>query len=269
MIEEFRHMVIIDPTRDKHIALERALTTSMVRNLQPEIRLFIAVNDETTDLRAENDNLYRDQAWLEELTAPLTEAGAKYSLELCWSDDWQAAALHSAKKFRPSHIFMPDYQQDKRGRHYSNKQWALLRRSKVPVTIVRPDQGGPRKKLLAAVNFQKDNNSKYAELNRKIVEEGMDIARQYGAEFYVVNAYSNSMDYPDREQIMRRTGLDTHHVHVEEGDPADVIADYAQKIGADAVLIGTLARSGALAIMRGNTSEKVLSRVQQDVITYS
>ncbi len=52
-------------------------------------------------------------------------------------------------------------------------------------------------------------------------------------------------------------------------DPASVIPRYAREIGADTVLIGTMARQGASALMKGNTSEKVLSKLDLDVIAYS
>jgi len=77
------------------------------------------------------------------------------------------------------------------------------------------------------------------------------------------------MHFPDRQQIMRISGLPSERVHAEEGDPATVISRYAKELGADTVLIGTMARQGASALMRGNTSEKVLSKLDVDVIALS
>jgi len=69
---------------------------------------------------------------------------------------------------------------------------------------------------------------------------------------------------------MKISGLPTDRVHAEEGDPATVISRYAKEIGADTVLIGTLARQGTKAFMKGNTSEKVLSKLEGlDVIAFS
>lgn len=269
MSETLKHLVIIDPTQDRQIALERALITSRVRDPKPELRLFIGVDAESTDLKAGNPKLYRDGAWLRSLTEAVEKEGLVYSLEFCWSEEWQAAVLACAERFQPYHIFMPDYEAGKRRMIYSSQQWSLLRKSRVPVTIVRPGEAGMRKRMLAAVNIQKEDDPRYAVLNNKILTQGMNIAEKYGAEFYVVNAYSDSLHYPDRERLMKRTGLSTERVHVEEGDPAEVIASYAQRIGADTVVMGTLGRKGAMALMKGNTSEKVLRRVPVDVIAYS
>lgn len=269
MSEELKHLVLIDPTQDRQIALERAIITSRMRDKSPRLHLFIGVDQESTDLKPTNKQLYRDQEWMTSLTAPLEEENIRFSYELCWSDDWQEAVLISSERFKPSHIFMPDNEQGRKRLFFSTQQWAILRKAKVPVTICRPKTSGPRRKMLAAVNIQKEDDPRYASLNEKILKEGIEIAKIYGAEFYVVNAYSDSLHYPDREKLMKRTGLPTTHVHVEQGDPVEVIVGYANKIGADTVVIGTMARSGALGIMKGNTSEKVLRRLQQDVITYS
>lgn len=49
-----------------------------------------------------------------------------------------------------------------------------------------------------------------------------------------------------------------------------MISRYAKEIDADTVLIGTLARQGTKALMKGNTSEKVLSKLEGlDVIAFS
>lgn len=106
-------------------------------------------------------------------------------------------------------------------------------------------------------------------MNEKILADGRKQVEIYGAELYVINSYKDSMHYPDREQLLKFTGLPTENVHLGEGDPADVIAEYADEINADVVIIGTMHRTGAAALMRGNTSEKVLRKVKQDVVTLS
>lgn len=260
--------VIIDATQDKHLALERAVITSEIKEPHAHVHLFISVDSEKSSLTADNDSLYRDNHWLHSLTNNLDSIGIDYSFEFCWSKEWQKAVLKSAQRFQPDHIFMPAASDGKKSL-FSNQQWALLRTSVAPVTIVRSSDIQPRKILLAAINIQKHDDPEYARLNEKILKDGQDIANHYGADFYVINAYKDSMHFPDRQKIMKISGLPTDRVHVEEGDPATVISGYAKKIGADTVLIGTRARQGTAALMRGNTSEKVLNKLDLDVIAYS
>ena len=261
-------LVIIDATHEQHLALERMIITSEVKEPGAHIHLFISVDSENTDLGSENANLYRDDTWLKSITDKLDQTGVKYSFELCWSNEWQLAVLNSAKRFEPDHIFMPAPNEGKKS-FFSNQQWALLRTAVPPVSIVRSKDTKPRKKMLAAINIQKHDDPNYARLNEKILAKGQEIAEHYGADFYVVNAYKDSMHFPDRQQIMRISGLPSERVHAEEGDPATVISRYAKELGADTVLIGTMARQGASALMRGNTSEKVLSKLGVDVIALS
>ena len=269
MAEGRKVLVIIEATQDQHLALERAVITSEIKEPGSHVHLFISVDNENTKLSADNEKLYCDDVWLQAITGKLKDAGASFSFELCWSNEWQKAVLTSAQRFQPDHIFMPDSRDSKKGL-FSNQQWALLRTSVAPVTIVRSSDIKPRKKILAAINIQKQDEPEYARLNEKILKDGQNIAKHYSADFYVVNAYKDSMHFPDRQKIMKISGLPTDRVHAEEGDPATVISRYAKEIGADTVLIGTLARQGTKAFMKGNTSEKVLSKLEGlDVIAFS
>ena len=268
MSDSRRVLVIIQPTRERHIALDRVLITSEINSPESHVHLFIGVDSESTDMKASNSALYRDSDWLHQLLKPLQEAGVNHTFELCWSTDWQGAVLNSARRFKPDHIFMPDYK-DSRTTLFSSQQWSLLRNAVAPVTIVRPDNTGTRRKILAAVNFQRLEDPEYAGLNEKVLNGGMNIAKHYNAEFHVINAYKDSENFPNRDRILKTSGLPTQNVHVREGDPADVIADFAEEIGADTVIIGTRARQGAAALLKGNTSEKVLRKLKQDVISYN
>ena len=55
--------VVVDPNDDRHVALERALTTARERNPQPKLAVFVAVDGEAVDTRAVNDHLFRDEFW--------------------------------------------------------------------------------------------------------------------------------------------------------------------------------------------------------------
>lgn len=66
---------------------------------------------------------------------------------------------------------------------------------------------------------------------------------------------------------MRRIAeMDSSKIHVQQGSPEDVIVKTAQQIEADIVVIGTLVRKGVVAVMRGNTSEKLLEKLAQDIL---
>ena len=106
-------LVIIDATQEQHLALERAVITSEIQEPGSHVHLFISVDAEKTSLGADNDDLYRDDAWLKSITDKLDGVGANYSFEFCWSNEWQKAVAKSAQRFKPDHIFMPAPQDGK------------------------------------------------------------------------------------------------------------------------------------------------------------
>jgi len=261
-------LVIIEPSFDQHLALERALITAKLREVPPKLHLFICPDVDNTDLKARNQGLYRDSRWLEELTKTVVESNLEFSYELCWTMEWSNAVLNCADRIQPAAIFIPDYDPAVRRNMFTNSKWDLLRKSFCPVMITRPGASNYRKVILAAMNIRTEDQ-KYIDMNDKIMTEAKKLVKIYAADLYVVNSYKDSMHYPDREKLLKFTGLPTENVHLGEGDPADIIANYADQINADLVIIGTMRRSGAAALMRGNTSERVLNKVKQDVVTLS
>jgi universal stress protein E len=94
----------------------------------------------------------------------------------------------------------------------------------------------------------------------------MSLADNYGADFHVVNAYIDSLLYPDRGRLAKHTGLNQKNTHVVKGYTDEVIAKVAKKIDADVVVIGTLGQTGLTKTRRGNTAERVISAVDVDVV---
>ena len=261
-----RILIIVDPSKDNHVALDRAVITSRLRNPRPHIHLFIGVDSDSSDTSADNAAMYRNTDWFMKLLAPLREEGLEFSTQVSWSSQWQQSILQAAKQTEADLIVVPDYSINARTGLLSDSNWALLRKSKCPVLIVRPEARDQRKTVLAAINVQAKDD-RYLALNDKVLARGKWMADRYGADFHVVNAYSDSMHYPDRGQMVRNTGLEGDFIHVKQGTPEDVISAVASEVNADIVVIGTLAREGVLGAMRGNTSEKVICKLSQDVMT--
>ncbi|PCH52607.1 MAG: universal stress protein [Cellvibrionales bacterium] len=266
-------LVVVDPTREEQPALERALVSSQL-DIHPKIHVFIGVDLASTENSAENPKLYKSAHELLELLHPLDEKGVDYTTEICWAPQWHEAILRSAKNNKVDMIIVPDYSGEEgtsRGlgglRHrLSDPKWGLLRNAIRPVLLVRPNTSRKRSTILAAVKTQ-TVKTEYNTLNDKIISRGKWLASLYGADFHVVNAYPDSLNFPDRGQLRRITDMDSSKVHVKLGNPEDVITETAHEIDADIVIIGTLARKGVLAAMRGNTSEKVIGKLTQDIFT--
>ncbi len=75
MSEQEYILVLIEPSQDSHIALDRALTSAKLRDVPSKLYLFICVDEANTDLKARNQTLFRSSNWLKELTTPIEDSG--------------------------------------------------------------------------------------------------------------------------------------------------------------------------------------------------
>lgn len=266
-------LVVIDPTESNQPALERALASAEL-DIQPTVHLFIGVDLSNFDDQVNNPKLYKHTDELSAMLRPLEERDIAYTAEVCWASPWQEAIIVAAREHNVDFILVPDYSGEKSpasGRErifqrFSDTRWALVRNSPCPVFFVRPNPVRKRSVILAAVKTQTVEN-RYDKLNDKIISRGKWLASLYNADFHVVNAYPDSLNYPDRGQLRRFTDMDASKVHVKLGNPEDVIASTAREIDADIVVVGTLARKGMMAAVRGNTSEKAFNKLSQDIFT--
>lgn len=271
MSSQEKLFVVVDPTNDKHIALERALLTAEIRDPRPLVHVFVAVDPEAVDTRAINADVFRDETWFKDnIRTPLVDAGLDYKLEVSWSSEWQKSIMQSAKRWGADAIFLSandENKKDFRRFFFTDSKWELLKNADCPVVLIRPDAKKQRKVILAAVNFQAARDEQKA-LNKKILEEAKRFAEGYGAELHLANGYMDSLHYPDRGKLVNETGVIKERIHVEPGYTDEVVAAIADKIDADLVVMGTLGQNGMLGIStrRGNTAERLIAALDDDVM---
>ena len=259
--------VVVDPNDEQHIALERVAVTAKLLDVKPYVYVFVAVDGDAVDTRASNDKLFRDQRWFDAMIKkPLEDAGIEYLIEVSWSSEWQASIMQSAKRFSADLIYLPVHAKVNYTRFtFTESKWELLKGAPCPVVLIRPGAKQARKVILAAVNFQAQREVQ-RELNKIILEQARHYAQLYNAELHVVNAYLDSMNYPDRGRLVRETGLEQDRIHVDNGYTSEVVAQVADKINADLVVMGTLGQNGMTTSRRGNTAERLIAGLDDDVM---
>jgi universal stress protein E len=240
MTQQQKLFVVVDPTADQHIALERAIIISTLRAEKPFVYVFVAVDPEATDTRATNDYVFRDQSWfVDKIRQPLENAGLDYLIEV---------SAKTTSRFT-----------------FTESKWALLKGAHCPVVLIRPDALAQRKVIIAAVNFQAQRDVQ-RELNRKILEQAKFYADAYGADLHLINGYLDSMTYPDRGRLVNETGMPVDRIHVKPGYTSDVVSALAEEIDADLVIMGTLGQNGMTTTRRGNTAERLIAALDCDVM---
>lgn len=258
-------LVAIDPTEKEQYALSRALMMNEFVNEGLKIHLFIALDLEKLHKIHDTHDYYCDDKWLADLYKPLDDKKIEYTSEIIWTENWHFSILDAAKRHDAEMIVLSDYRKKNNRTELSSSKWSLLRDSTCPILIVDPSSKLQRKTVLAAVNMQ-TSNPKYVELNKNISRISNLIANSYGAEKHIVNAYENSDDFPDRAKIIREADAKQENIHVKNGNPIDTVAEVANEIDADIVVIGTLARKGVMAAMRGNKSEDIIHKLNRDIM---
>ena len=167
----------------------------------------------------------------------------------------------------------------------------LLRKCPVPVWV---DTGAPGTDDVAVALGPLDPNGDHGSLGVMLLELGTSLAAIRGGDLHVIHAWrleGESMlrrgrHRPPREQIdslvedayktasgrlealmtqQPELGVTTH-VHLEKGDPHDVITDVLERYDPSVIVMGTLARAGITGVFMGNTAERVLGTVDTSVL---
>ena len=260
--------VVVDPSKTRHYALERAIQTAKMVKSETFVHAFVAVDPDAVDTRATNDTLFRDLDWFSQaVKQPLEDAGIPYDLEVSWSSEWQQSIISSSKMSGAGRIYLPVHERSSSSRFsFSESKWDLLKAASMPVVLIQPEAAQERKVVLAAVNFQALEDFQ-RELNQRILSCGKKFAEAYDAEIHVVNAYLDSMNYPDRGQLAKQTGLPPERIHVEAGYTSEAVSAVAKRVNADLVVMGTLGQNGMTRTRRrGNTAERVIAALTQDIM---
>ncbi|MDX9875240.1 MAG: universal stress protein [Spongiibacteraceae bacterium] len=267
--DSFNILVVVDPSQEKAPALERALYTGRsVREHFPqeqgELKILLAVDPENNDTSADNPAMLRNHAWLQKtVLEPVQSAGEKYSIGISWSTDWYGSILRAADMLPARLIILPlENKPRATGRLLNESIWRVIRTAKVPVLVVQPSPVQERKVILAAVALQSHKESHEA-LNDAVIARGKWLAEVYGAELHIVNAYDDSLNYPDRTELLQRSGVDSSRVHIQHGTPHEVLARVSKEIGADVLVLGTRNRATR---WRGTTAERIITEVDCDVL---
>lgn len=178
----------------------------------------------------------------------------------------------------------------------------LLRKCPCPVWLRLPETRQSPRTILAAVDV---NTSESVEpdtqddVNRRVLETALQIAAGEDATIHVLHAWDAPAEgmiwafsagsdpqsaadrYISEVKMERRRALDALITSVREragptsarfadrmvrGAPRTAVADEAKALAADALVIGTVARTGLRGIIIGNTAEDILNTVGCSVI---
>ena len=142
----------------------------------------------------------------------------------------------------------------------------VLRRARCPVLLVKQEQVTPLRCVLAAVDILAEDDA-HRQLNTAIIA----LARQLAASgedcvLHAVSACHGHDRFAQGARLAQAADVESSCAHALVATPEDAIVDCATLIGADIVVIGSVARDGLGALTGGNTAERALDKLDSDVL---
>lgn len=263
--ERIRILAVLDPTRNEQWALQKALSIAKNRG-DTDVYAFLCVSsdaecDDLAELRSVE--LRRHMIWLDEILEGFDVDGINVERVVDWNDDWREAICLIAKD---SDVNLVVKRASGRQKSLASSDRQLIRNLRCALLLVKHDPAREIQKALVAVDFNATDES-HSKLNDAIMKLGKRIRGSIGKmELHAVSAYPESDKFIHPPDVAKTLGIDRSQAHVRQGSAYDVIPAFANKIKADLVIVGNVARRGLSGLIVGNTSEKILTDIRSDVL---
>lgn len=286
-------LVVIDPTSVEQKALARACT--LANRTGAKITAFLSIFDfsyeMTTMLSGEERESMRAtvvndrKVWLDDL---IEDYDREIECKVVWHNRPFEAILQEVKDNDFDIVIKSTHEHPTlQSVIFTPTDWHLIRKSWVPLLLVKEHQWPDNGHILAAVNVGSEE-LEHQSLNDKISEEAINLSNLVKADTHFVNSYPGTpiniaIEIPEFDANEYNETMKNHHfqvmkehalkykiedqfLHVEEGLPEDVIESVAKRIDAELVILGTVGRTGLSAVLIGNTAEHVIDRLNCDLL---
>jgi len=198
--------------------------------------------------------------------APLLEQGIAATTEVEWDRDWYHAVVRASIRSHADVVFKSSYKHSSSQRVLNRtSDWTLIRECLCPVLLVKKETVQDVRKVLAAIDIREEK-ANYGKLNERIINFTRRVMDSQSAEVHFINAHRDLASFPDRNALIKGCGVDSDRIHIKLGKPEDVIVENARGLDVSLVVVGNSARSGLSALVNGNTVEKVVDKVECDIL---
>ncbi|KFZ38362.1 universal stress protein UspE [Shewanella mangrovi] len=296
MMDYKKILVVVDPTSDVQPALARA--AELAHRSQASITAFLSIFDlsyEMTSILSSQEReamrlgvINQRQAWLADLLKPYLDKGLPIEHQVLWHNRPYESIIKFTQEGGFDLIVKSTHQHDKlKAVIFTPTDWHLLRKSPVPVLLVKEKEWPVQGNMLCAVNVACEDEA-HLTLNSKIIEHANALAQRFDAKVHLVNGYPGTpvnlaIELPDfdarsyneaiQSQHVHRVNelasqyqIESQHCHVQQGLPEDVIPEVAEQLNAELVVLGTVGRTGLSAALIGNTAEHVIDSINCDLL---
>ena len=296
-----RIMCVIDPTTAEQPALGRAAW--LARNIGAELELFVCYYNEYLSgdrlfdspslEKARREVIGGHEKHLEELAEPFRRAGLIVRTKAIWDHPLYEGVVRHASAVHADVVFKDTHHHSAVTRALlTNTDWNLIRTCPVPLWLVKPHEVADRPVFLAAIDPLNEHD-KPAALDDEILVLSKALAEKTAGEVHAfhsydpriavatatANAYSPvSLPFDEIEKQMHEQhekrfnevtefhGLDETHAHLIAGLTHEELPDMAEKMKADVIVMGAVARNRWKRLFIGATAERTLEYVPCDLL---
>ncbi|HKQ14339.1 MAG TPA: universal stress protein [Steroidobacteraceae bacterium] len=290
-------LVIVDPTAQKHPAVDKAAL--LAKTLGARLELYVCDTKASRERRlaahagksGDQPFLVNIKEFLEQIARPIRALGIDVTTEVECADPLHAALIDRARRTTADLIVKDTHSHSLAKRTLlTNTDWELIRACPVPLLLTKSYPWALTPKICAAVD-PGHANDKPALLDNRIVDYAALLAKRLKGELHLLHVYlpvaivaaaaagsppmAITIPAEDlaREAEQRRAmlqGLVSEYrvtpgnVHLEVGGPAAVLPRVAGELRADMVAMGAISRSGLKRVFIGSTAEDVLEHLPCD-----
>jgi len=287
MLELSKILVIIEPGGEAQQALDKAV--QLAKYADSELELMIAdynayLEDgyyfdpaQAQKLRYEHGDSHIEH--LETLAKPLREQGLEVAVTTAWSNPPYAEIVTRVRDTKPSLVIKTTRHHPKISRLLlSNEDWELVRYCPAPLLLVK-GQTWPTNPLFVASVDPDHSHEKPAVLDNKIVASALSLAAISGGNVHlfhsawlppVAGIYGLQAQSKEENRkltnLARLNGICTTSCHWSKEEVAAALPAVVNELNASAVVMGAVSRSRLDRILIGNTAEKVLDKLECDLL---
>ena len=294
MSEQSRFMLVVSPLMKNSPAFERAAALAKASDAALHIVAFdylegLATAGLVNEQALEQMRLgyvERHQQWLEDQARPLRNLGVHVTTEVVWVErPLQEILIHLREQPMAALIKALEHESLLSRLMFTPLDVHLLRECPVPLHFVSHVQHALPRRIVAAVDpFHRDGQ--YMGLNDRILQEACKLASSCNAELDVIYAHDLSsisaaefgFDHASAffssnaarqlfdaqgeafRELAERNDIPAENQHLIMGDPAKVLASYADAYDIDVIVMGRVAHRG-MARLIGSTVEHLLYRM--------
>lgn len=275
---DFRHiMAVIDPTTARGSTLRRAFRVAQAID-GSRVTAYLCVNsgysasDEETLIETEKE---RHKLWVEHHIGWMDTGGIPCEIVIDYGEDWGTAIVEATRRLSPDLLVKACHRPggggllgrestNQKRLRYADQQ--LIRETTCPVLFAKGPAHEGKRVALAAIAAEKENEV-YINLDDRILAVGKEFVNHApGRELHVVNAAESWDSFKHPTELLERSGLPQDKVHSRGGKVPEVVAEVAETIGANLIIIGTTGRDGVAAWALGNVAERILDDIDIDTL---